>query len=537
VIEAFQLMRQAVEQLLQAQVLRRTKEVWLLGTQGVTARAAYAFAMSGRAQEAVEALEEGQARLLSETLALSRNNLESLRGGGHHALYERFRETVEAWENGRRDNPEALPRLHRQLQELTLAVRAIPGHETFLKSSGIGEIARAAAGRVLVYIAATSAGGLALLVHSQSERVGVRANWLPELSSPNLQAQMQGEAGGYLDAYRQWQQAPEDAALRRAWFGRLDALGRWLWRAVVAPILGSLAGSSRITLVPCGGLALLPLHIAWMHDERNDARQYLGDLATIGYAPNARAVIVAAGRLQDLDGATARPAGLVVVHTPDNPDLPALPGTPHEASAVQSFFDDALVLQGAQATKENLLNAMAGREVAHLASHGRANLDVPLDSGLLLADGDWLTVADLLNAPPQPLRLVSLSACETAMPGTLLPDEVVGLPGGVLAAGACGVVASLWSVSDASTLLLMSRFYERWRAGGQAPDVALAAAQSWLRAADNAALLGYVRSAVTAGRMTEQAYRLLRTSIGFQPMDGRPFEHPFYWGAFCYVGV
>ena len=63
-------------------------------------------------------------------------------------------------------------------------------------------------------------------------------------------------------------------------------------------------------------------------------------------------------------------------------------------------------------------------------------------------------------------RLATLSACETGIVGTDLPDEVVMLPSALLEAGYAGVAASLWSVADFSTAMLMVRFYQCWRQKG-----------------------------------------------------------------------
>lgn len=78
-------------------------------------------------------------------------------------------------------------------------------------------------------------------------------------------------------------------------------------------------------------------------------------------------------------------------------------------------------------------------------------------------------------------RLVVLSACETAAPGTPLPDEVVALPTGLLQAGAASVIASLWSVPDQATTMLMAEFYRRLCREHQAPALALRDAQTWMR--------------------------------------------------------
>lgn len=539
VTEAYGLLRRAVEQLIQGQVLRRTKEVWLSEIQGLTARAAYAFAILGKGEEAVETLEEGQARLVSEKLAFSRVSLESLQGTSHQDLLDRFRETVEDWEAAQRSDPDKLPGLHSQLSELTAAIRAIPGHEDFLRPSGMHEVARATTDqRILVYLAATSAGGVALLVESVSVRVTVRVITLPQLTTEAIDSRVRGTQAspGYLTAYHNWLATPQDAEARQAWLDALDALGGWLGRTVLGAIAEILPTGAQVTFIPAGALALLPLHVAWTQTESDGLRRYLTDHTAISYAPNARTLVVAADRW-DETGGSGLPETLVAVHSTHNPEAEDLQGAPLEVDAVLTHFSRSRVFEGKQATRENVLEALNTCAVAHFACHGRADLKVPLASGLLMADGQWLTVADLMKAHPPELKFAVLSACETAMPGTQLPDEAVGLPGGLLAVGACGVVASLWSVSDASTMLLMTRFYDNWFAQELAPAEALFRAQAWLRDSTNEALLVYLREAVEGGFATERAYQLLRMALGFQPKQRKAFAHPFYWGAFCYVGT
>jgi CHAT domain-containing protein len=121
----------------------------------------------------------------------------------------------------------------------------------------------------------------------------------------------------------------------------------------------------------------------------------------------------------------------------------------------------------------------------HFACHGAADPDDPERSALILAHGARLMVRDLLDPTEgirfEHLRLATLSACQTGIPGTKLPDEVVGLPTGWLQAGAAGVLASLWPVSDAATVALMTRFYELHLLDGLDPVDALWLAQRWLR--------------------------------------------------------
>lgn len=100
--------------------------------------------------------------------------------------------------------------------------------------------------------------------------------------------------------------------------------------------------------------------------------------------------------------------------------------------------------------------------IAHFATHGRANL-TPLESSLSLGPDRAISLRAILNLRLKNARLAILSACETAIPGQDLPDEVVSLPTGLVQVGFAGVLGSLWVVDDFSTMLLMARFYELWR--------------------------------------------------------------------------
>src|SRR5262249_5833839 len=81
-----------------------------------------------------------------------------------------------------------------------------------------------------------------------------------------------------------------------------------------------------------------------------------------------------------------------------------------------------------------------------------ANRD-PL-SGLLSAEE--ATSLDLRGC-----ALVTLSACDTGLGAVVAGEGVLGLQRAFHLAGARGVVASLWSVSDPATSVLMEEFYRR----------------------------------------------------------------------------
>ena len=169
---------------------------------------------------------------------------------------------------------------------------------------------------------------------------------------------------------------------------------------------------------------------------------------------------------------------------------------------------DPRVLVGPAANLRTVHGAMRGYDVVHLATHGIAVPDEPLDSCVVLAvpkkDPDRIEVKGFMTVgmilvnvlgrarpiePPgeagealgaeeewRPTDLVVLSACQTGL-GMVTGDGVIGLARAFLVAGARSVVTSLWSVSDAATRVLMVAFY---RAYFETGDKALAMQRAML---------------------------------------------------------
>jgi CHAT domain-containing protein len=157
---------------------------------------------------------------------------------------------------------------------------------------------------------------------------------------------------------------------------------------------------------------------------------------------------------------------------------------------------------------------------------------------LSLAGDAALRLRDLLSLRLN-LRLAVLSACETSMPGTDLPDEVVALPTGLLQAGVGGVVASLWQVPEQPTTRLMIEFYRRWRWEGLSPAVALQQAQQWLRDIPNGEKTRQYQAALSAGAgwlPREAAMAVLRDLLPRRRTDCEDRDL-FAWAAFTFVGV
>ncbi len=133
-----------------------------------------------------------------------------------------------------------------------------------------------------------------------------------------------------------------------------------------------------------------------------------------------------------------------------------------------------------------------------------------------------------------------LSACDTALTARReLPHELIGLPAAFLQLGAQGVIATQWPVSDLATTLLMGRLYQHMFEDGLLLSQALRRAQFWLRDAMKGDLFTCVSGWEHANRLSRADADMLLSDarITSASDDDRVFQHPIYWGAFCYFGA
>jgi CHAT domain-containing protein len=412
------------------------------------------------------------------------------------------------------------------LEAVIEEIRAVPGYGDFLAPPTFDDVARAAQVCPVVYLTAAEAGGLALIVRG-SDVVHVPLDALTT-------AVVQERARAHLDGYARYRHRTtyDDAYVR--WDAALSEVTAWLWDDVVGPVLAQLREATEVVIVAGGMLGLLPLHAAWTPDSNTPTgRRYALDSVAVSYAPNARSLQVARRLAAEVPASR-----LLAVVEPWPVAASRLPMARYEAlSAAAAVSAGSRTLAGAEATFLAFERAAGSADVLHLACHGYADLDSPLDSGLLLAGGK-VTLRGLLELSLQ-VRLAVLSACETALPGTDLPDEVVALPTGLLQAGVAGVVASQWAVPDWPTAMLMTEFYRCWWWQRMEPAHALRAAQRWLRDTTNGEKLTHYRTAVEdrtewlPAAAAEKFIGLLRL-LSPERRSNTKIHH---WGAFTHVGA
>lgn len=168
--------------------------------------------------------------------------------------------------------------------------------------------------------------------------------------------------------------------------------------------------------------------------------------------------LVRAASLAELKKPPEKTGSLLALANPDG----SLPGAAREARAIAALFPAAVVRLGREATSQSLASIPAGTGYLHLATHGQ--LVDPVRGYLVLADRRF-ELADIFKLELPSLRLVGLSACETALGQALGGSELVSLALAFSTAGGRAVLASLWSVSDEGTERLMVEFYGQLRQG------------------------------------------------------------------------
>ena len=272
--------------------------------------------------------------------------------------------------------------------------------------------------------------------------------------------------------------------------GQLHAsLGRWIADAARQQ------GATRLLLWLDGPLRYLPLGL--LHDGRRHlAEQFrmvvAGAPVPAGGSPLPQAAgsptLAAFGVTRALQGLPALPAVADelcdIVAGPVLGLEPAADGRTTAACTEGGAGRGALPGRGrlnAHFTAATLAAAAASGppgQLLHIGTHFVLRPGQVAKSWLLLGDGERLPLTQLRSLPLGAPRLVTLSACETAVTGAGGGGrEVDGLASTLLGNGAQQVLASLWRVDDQATARFMQRFYRAYRQHRGDAAAALQAAQ------------------------------------------------------------
>ncbi|MEB3292462.1 MAG: CHAT domain-containing protein, partial [Synechococcales bacterium] len=189
--------------------------------------------------------------------------------------------------------------------------------------------------------------------------------------------------------------------------------------------------------------------------------------------------------------------------------FPPLPNVVQELAGILQIIPGSRTLLDEEFTRDRLQQELSQTvyPIIHLATHGKFATN-PEETFIITGDRQKLTFNELdqlirrVSRNPEPLELLSLTACETAVGND---RAALGLAGVAVQAGARSALASLWAVDDAVAAKLSTEFYSRL----QNPEFSKAAALQQLQK-------GLIEGTIA--------------------LEGFTANHPAYWSPFVLIG-
>jgi len=240
-------------------------------------------------------------------------------------------------------------------------------------------------------------------------------------------------------------------------------------------------------------------------------------------------------------------------------DLPCARFEGDRIAEIYNIPVEKRLIGSSQATRENYRQLAQEVQVLHSCHHAQSRLDNPLESEVILADGN-ITLGQLMSPSWRLPNLIEvfLSCCETNLGTPTLSDDIFTLSTGFLCAGARSVVSSLWSVNDLATALFSIFYYEQRKLSKNLPE-ALRQAQIKLREFRKADLEEMSQQVTELRKQSKkmrkqyspnsekylECYRQYEKYAGIsiaidkiQKSKGEfPFVHPRYWAVFICQGL
>jgi CHAT domain len=255
----------------------------------------------------------------------------------------------------------------------------------------------------------------------------------------------------------------------------MEEILEWLWDTIVEPVLDVLRyvkvpsreeNWPRIWWVPCGSLALLPLHAAGYHDVSN---QSTIDRVISSYAPSVKSLTIANEKMRKSE-LESPPKYLLasMSSTAGHPDLAFGAG---ELSELKSMLPDVGAAEELiNPLKGDFLSKLEGHELLHLCCHGAVDKSNPLKSELRLKDWQHnaMTVGGLMTCHLERAQFAflhikgwpSLTDYEICSPALSMPHLLY-------LAGYPAVVGTLWNVGESSAVTVASHVYSDISHGGE----------------------------------------------------------------------
>jgi CHAT domain-containing protein len=265
-----------------------------------------------------------------------------------------------------------------------------------------------------------------------------------------------------------------------------------LYDLLIAPLATDLQKSNTKTLVfvSDGVLRNLPMSVLY------DGKQYLVEKYNLALTPGLQ--LVPPSDIGDSDNRQALLGGI----SESRQGFASLPGVKTEIEAISKLIPNQQLINEKFNNRQVASNLVANNsQIVHLATHGQFS-SKPEDTFILTWD-NRLGIDRLQNLiqsrnirSSKGIDLLVLSACQTAAGDN---RATLGLAGVAIKARAKSTIASLWSVSDEGTQLLMTDLY---------------------------------KNLATPSLSKAESLKLAQQSLIRNPK----YRSPFYWGAFILVG-
>jgi len=165
--------------------------------------------------------------------------------------------------------------------------------------------------------------------------------------------------------------------------------------------------------------------------------------------------------------------------------------------------------------------------IVHFATHGALVQGQPESSFILFGNGETVSLQEVRDRwQLTNVDLVVLSACQTGLGAQLgNGEEILGFGYIMQEVGARAAIASLWSVDDGGTQMLMNAFYRALQQPGIVKVEALRQAQ-----------LALIRDE-EAGEGEERGIVAVRSrDENLEPEIADRLSHPYYWAPFILIG-
>ena len=292
-----------------------------------------------------------------------------------------------------------------------------------------------------------------------------------------------------------------------------------LYNWLIAPIENDLkaAGVNTIIYAPDRSLRYIPLAALydgneWLAERYRINNITAASLTDLNTPPRSNPRILA-GAL------TEGPMTVTVRNQSFN--FPLLQHAGDEINHIAGLIPNGTALLGTDFNRARIERDANRYTILHLATHAQFLVGQPEDSFILFSQQQRWTLADfkagLLNLTQ--VDLVVLSACETGVDNTFgNGEEILGFGYLMQTAGARASMASLWSVDDGGTQILMNEFYDALIRGNLGKAAALQQAQIAL---------------IHMGEGGNRGGFELAEAIGLDPNN---LSHPHYWAPFILIG-